>query len=184
MWGKESGEKSSICFSPCTLVSESASWFIKACYGPFYFPLEKQTISIQLHLLGEQKQKEPEFWWSGGFLLFCGVFFTTGNTKYTEEGDVTKPVLSYSNSVHLVSGITLTYCRWSIHLSLSPVLFLSASREVESKHWKQHTRPKKLKWQTTLWKENAPIFNNAKTMCQKGKRKTEDIPIKLGKVSS
>lgn len=113
------------------------SWFIKACCSPFYFPLEKWTISIQLHLLGEQNQKEPRFWWSGGFLLFCGVFFATGNTKYRKEGDVTKPILSYSNSVHLVSGITLTYCRWSIHLSLPPLLFLSGSREVESKHWRE-----------------------------------------------
>ena len=90
--------KSSVCFSPCTLASESASWFIKACYSPFYFPLEKQTISIQLHLLGKQNRKN----WSFGGVFFCwGFFFTTGNIKHTEEGDTTKQVLSYSNSVHL-----------------------------------------------------------------------------------
>lgn len=48
---------------------------------------------------------------------------------------------------------------------------------------KQHIRPKKLKWQRTLWNDNASIFNNAKTMCQRGKREIEDGPRKLGKVS-
>ena len=49
---------------------------------------------------------------------------------------------------------------------------------------KQHVRPKKFKWQRTLRNENASIFNNAKTICQRGKRATEDVPKKLGKVSS
>ena len=96
--GEKRGEKRSVCFSPSILASESASWCIKACYSPFYFALEKQTISIQLHLLGEQNRKN----WSFGGVFFCSVFFfTTGNIKHTEEGDMTKQVLCYSNSVQL-----------------------------------------------------------------------------------
>lgn len=49
---------------------------------------------------------------------------------------------------------------------------------------KQHIRPKKFKWHRTFQNENASIFNNAKTVCQRGKREAEEIPRKLGKVSS
>lgn len=148
MWGREEGKKSSICFSPCTLASESASWFIKACYSPFYFPLEKQTISIQLHLLGKQNRKNWSFggvfFWFGFFCCCCQFFVlffsTTGNIKHTEEGDTTKQVLSYSNSVQLhCSQWSYTDLDYMVNLHQSPPTpsLTPESREVESKHWRE-----------------------------------------------
>lgn len=75
---RRGGKKSCTFLSPCTLASESASWFVKVCCSPLYFPLEKETISIQLHLLGERNRKS----WRFGGEFFCVVFFFSRTRQY------------------------------------------------------------------------------------------------------
>lgn len=73
----------------CFLVSESM-------LQPFIFPAREVDYQHTAAALRRAKQNELEIWQSV-FLLFS----TTGYIKRTEEGDTTKQVLNYSNSVQL-----------------------------------------------------------------------------------